>query len=250
MYGQYVEGFRAPPFEDANIGLDIPLFNIRAIPNPELASETSSGWEAGIRKATASSWFSLAVFDTDYDDFIDTKAFIGVDPQTGVLLFQSRNINSARIYGLDMRFQQDLVRWSEALDGWALNAAAYWSEGDNRDNNQPLNSISPPQAILGLSWQSADSRWDAHLTGTFTQAQDDVDETSGELFKPPGYGIVDFTAGWRYSPSLEVRAGIYNLGDKRYWRWSEVGGLVPAEPALELLTRPGRHWSVSARFVF
>jgi hemoglobin/transferrin/lactoferrin receptor protein len=113
VYGQYVEGFRAPPFEDANIGLDIPLFNIRAIPNPELVSETSRGWEAGIRKATASSWFSLAVFDTDYDDFIDTKAFIGVDPASGVLLFQSRNIESARIYGLDLRFQQDLDQWAD-----------------------------------------------------------------------------------------------------------------------------------------
>jgi hemoglobin/transferrin/lactoferrin receptor protein len=43
LYGQYSRGFRAPPFEDANIGLDIPLFGIRAIPNPDLKSETSDG---------------------------------------------------------------------------------------------------------------------------------------------------------------------------------------------------------------
>ncbi|MGI9232817.1 MAG: TonB-dependent receptor plug domain-containing protein, partial [Woeseiaceae bacterium] len=49
LYLQYAQGFRAPPFEDANIGLDIPLFNIRAIPNPELSSETSDGWEFGVR---------------------------------------------------------------------------------------------------------------------------------------------------------------------------------------------------------
>jgi hemoglobin/transferrin/lactoferrin receptor protein len=131
-----------------------------------------------------------------------------------------------------------------AFTDWTCVSSRTWISGPI------LNSISPAQGILGLSWQSEDSRWDASLTGTFTQAQDEVDESSGELFKPPGYGVVDFTAGWRYSPSLEVRAGIYNLGDKRYWRWSEVGGLVPAEPALELLTRPGRYWSVSARFIF
>jgi hemoglobin/transferrin/lactoferrin receptor protein len=250
FYGQYVEGFRAPPFEDANIGLDIPLFNIRAIPNPDLRSETSTGWEAGVRKATEATWFSLAVFDTDYDDFIDTKAFIGVDPESGVLLFQSRNIESARIRGVDLRLQQDLGNWGESFDGWALNAAAYWSEGDNRDNGQPLNSVSPPQAIVGLSWTSPDDRWDANLTGTFTQEQDQVDETAGVLFKPPGYGIVDLTAGWRHSASLELRAGVYNIGNKRYWRWSEVAGLAPTEPALELLTRPGRHWSISALFTF
>jgi hemoglobin/transferrin/lactoferrin receptor protein len=43
VYGQYAEGFRAPPFEDANIGFDIPLFGFRAIPNPDLRSETSQG---------------------------------------------------------------------------------------------------------------------------------------------------------------------------------------------------------------
>ena len=34
IYLQYAHGFRAPPYADANIGLEIPLFNVRAIPNP------------------------------------------------------------------------------------------------------------------------------------------------------------------------------------------------------------------------
>ena len=42
IYGQYSRGFRAPPFEDANIGFDIPLFGFRAIPNPDLKSESIS----------------------------------------------------------------------------------------------------------------------------------------------------------------------------------------------------------------
>ena len=48
LYVQYAHGFRAPPFEDANIGLDIPLFNIRAIPNPDLKSETSNGVDSWV----------------------------------------------------------------------------------------------------------------------------------------------------------------------------------------------------------
>ena len=65
VYAQYVNGFRAPPFEDANIGLDIPLFNIRAIPNPDLKSETSQGFEAGFRYISGDTRFTLAVFDTE-----------------------------------------------------------------------------------------------------------------------------------------------------------------------------------------
>ena len=36
VYFQYARGFRAPPFDDVNIGLNIPLFKIRAIANPTL----------------------------------------------------------------------------------------------------------------------------------------------------------------------------------------------------------------------
>ena len=47
VFFQYAHGFRSPPPEDVNIGLEIPLFNIRAIPNPDLQPETSDGFEAG-----------------------------------------------------------------------------------------------------------------------------------------------------------------------------------------------------------
>ena len=247
VYAQYVNGFRAPPFEDANIGLDIPLFNIRAIPNPDLKSETSQGFEAGFRYISGDTRFTLAVFDTEYDDFIESKALIGVDPESRVLLFQSRNIDQARIYGVDVRLEQNLGAWSESLQAWSLSGAAYWSRGENRESGEPLNSVSPPQMVLGVSWTSADNRWDANLTGTFTAGQDRIDETSGPRFHTPSWTTADLTAGWRINEHFDLRAGIYNLTDERYWRWSDVTLFAPNNPMLELLTRPGRNYSISAR---
>jgi len=246
-YAQYVNGFRAPPFEDANIGLDIPLFNIRAIPNPDLKSETSQGFEAGFRYITGDTRFTLAIFDTEYDDFIDSKALIGIDPESGVLLFQSRNIDKARIYGVDVRLEQNLGAWADSLHAFSLSGAAYWSRGENRESDEPLNSVSPPQMVLGVSWTSADNRWDANLTGTFTAEQDRIDETSGPRFHTPSWAKADLTAGWRVNDHLDLRAGIYNLTDERYWRWSDVSLFKPNNPMLELLTRPGRNYSISAR---
>ena len=46
---QYAHGFRSPPPEDVNIGLELPLFNVRAIPNPGLKPEKSNGYEVGLR---------------------------------------------------------------------------------------------------------------------------------------------------------------------------------------------------------
>ena len=247
VYAQYVNGFRAPPFEDANIGLDIPLFNIRAIPNPDLKSETSNGFEAGFRYISDNTLLTLALFNTDYDDFIETKALIGVDPETGTIIFQSRNIDQARIYGIDLRLEQNMVAWSSALEDWSLTGAAYWSRGENRETDEPLNSVSPPQVVLGISWISSDALWDANLTGTFTAEQNRIDETAGERFHTPSWTTFDLTAGWRINEKLDLRAGIYNLTDERYWRWSDVSLFAPDNPMLELLTRPGRNYSVSVR---
>ena len=248
VYAQYANGFRAPPFEDANIGLDIPLFNIRAIPNPDLKSETSQGIELGFRYMTDHTRLTLALFDTHYDDFIETKALIGRDPESGVILFQSRNIDKARIYGLDLRLEQDLAAWSESLDNWSLNGAAYWSRGENQDNNQALNSVSPPQMVLGTSWFSPDRRWNVNLVGTFTAAQNRVDETAGARFHTPSWITADLTASWHINDHFDLHAGVYNLTDETYWRWSDVSLFSPDNPMLDLLSRPGRNYSISARF--
>lgn len=252
FYGQYSRGFRAPPFEDANIGLNIALFGYRAIPNPDLRSETSDGYELGVRRIGRDSSFSLAAFHTDYDDFIETRALIGIDPQTGDLLFQSRNIDRARIRGLDLRYEQALGGWYDKLQGWWLHAAAYWTEGENRQSGQALNSISPPQAVAGLSWTSSDGAWDLGLTAVVTapKRESDIDAENGERFAAPGWGRVDLTAGWRAREWLEVRAGVFNLGDNTYWRWLDVGRLEPDDPLIPVLSRPGRNVSLSARVRF
>jgi len=252
MYGQYSVGFRAPPFEDVNIGLFLPLFGYRAIPNPDLKAETSNGYEFGSRWITSHSRLSLAIFYTDYDDFIESRALIGVEPETGELIFQSRNIDQARIYGLDIRYDQDLAAWSEALQGWFLKAAAYWSEGDNRESDKPLNSISPPQAVLGVAWVSADERWNVELTGTLTAAkkEKDIDETTGARFATDSWTSLDLTVGWRPMERMQLRAGVFNLADETYWRWSDVANLAANDPMIPILSQAGRNYSLSLSVEF
>jgi hemoglobin/transferrin/lactoferrin receptor protein len=168
------------------------------------------------------------------------------------LLFQSRNIGKARIYGMDIRYDQSLEEWNDALQGWMLNVAAYWTKGENRDTDQPLNSIAPPQAVLGASWVSDSGDWDLAVTTTLTAAKKtgDIDETGGARFATPGWGIVDVTAGWHYSDWLELRIGVFNLGDKTYWRWLDVSRLDASDPMIPILSRPGRNYSLTAQFFF
>ncbi len=252
LYGQYSEGFRAPPFADANIGLDIPLFGFRAIPNPDLKSETSQGVEFGIRRFSGDSRMSLTLFHTDFDDFIESRVLIGRDLESGDLIFQSRNIDRARIRGVDLRFDQDLSTFGDSLEGWMVNLAAYWAEGENLGSGEALNSIAPPQAVLGLSWLSSGGDWDFAVTGTITSAKDesDIDQTDGNRFATPGWTTVDLSAGWSPRDWVELRAGVFNLTDKAYWRWLDVANMESDDPMIPLLSRPGRSFSLTARFTF
>ncbi|MDT8319487.1 MAG: TonB-dependent hemoglobin/transferrin/lactoferrin family receptor [Xanthomonadales bacterium] len=251
FYGQYSEGFRAPPFEDANVGLDIPLFGIRAIPNPDLRSETSQAFEIGMRWFGPYSTLSAALFHTEYDDFIESRVLIGRDPGTGDLVFQSRNIAQARIRGIDLRYEGDLSGFNARLQGWTVHAAAYWAEGENRQSGVPLNSIAPPQAVAGLAWDSRDGVWRLAATGTFTAAKhsDDIDESEAERFATPGWTTLDLTLGWHPSARLEFQFGLFNLTDRHYWRWLDVARLQADDPMIPLLSRSGRSFSLSARII-
>jgi hemoglobin/transferrin/lactoferrin receptor protein len=252
LYGQYSAGFRAPPFEDVNIGLFIPLFGYRAIPNPDLKAETSDGFELGSRWISHYSQLSLALFYTDYDDFIESRALIGIEPETGELIFQSRNIDQARIYGLDIRYDQDMAAWNENLQGWFLKVAAYWSEGDNRQNDQPLNSIAPPQAVMGVTWYSANERWDVEMISTLTAAKKskDIDQRVAARYATDAWFSLDLTAGWRPVADLQIRAGIFNLTNESYWRWLDVANLEAGNPMIPILSQPGRSYSFSVSFEF
>jgi hemoglobin/transferrin/lactoferrin receptor protein len=244
---QYSHGFRGPSFEDANIGLDIPMFNIRAVPNPELEPETSDGIEAGLRWRSPLLTANLGLFYSEYEDFIETKARLGVDPDSGRILFQSRNIDRARIYGAEFDAALSLEPWVHGLE---LRTAAFRARGDNRETDEPLNSVGPMQAVVAGTWTSPGGRTEATLAGTFTRRHSRLDESRGDLFEAPGYGVADLFVTQRWGRHLLLRVGLENLLDKTYWRWARVRGFAPDDPAIALLSEPGRSVSMDLRWIF
>jgi len=252
VYGLYSEGFRAPPVEDVNIGFELPRFRFRAIPNPDLEPETSRGYELGLRRFGDDGRLALTWFDTRYDDLIESRALIGVDPESGFLEFQSRNIGQARTYGVDLRLDQGLGALHETLAAWTFRSALLWTRGDNETRGEPLNTVSPPQAILGVGWRPGDGRLDLALTATFTAEKDRIDDTDGARFAPPSWQVLDLTTAWRLGAlrgrGVTLRAGVFNLLDETYWRWEDVRNLAPDDPMIPLLAQPGRNVQLSLQF--
>jgi hemoglobin/transferrin/lactoferrin receptor protein len=246
VYVQYSHGFRAPPYSDANISLELPFFGYRAIPNPHLKSESSDGFDIGLRWHGTRSSARLSVFRTEYEDFIESKINLGLDPVSGFTLFQSRNIRATEIEGIEAGWTS---RFGEN-ESFGFDGSAYYARGDNKVSGQPLNSVGPAQAVVGFSWYSADETRQLRLKSTLTEAFDRRDESNGAVFKPAGHTVFDLYLTQALGSRAVVRAGLQNLTDRTYWNWSDVRGLSPNDPILPYLAQPGRNASLSLNVVW
>ncbi len=247
-YLQYAHGFRAPPPEDVNIGLDIPLLNIRAVPNPDLQPETSNGYELGLRWNSAALQLSAAGYWNDYDDFIESKVNLGADPDSGVILFQSQNVARARIYGTELAATLRAGALAPRLDGWSARLAAAWSRGEDLDRNEPLNSVDPGSAVLSLAYEAPNGLWRSELAATAVAAKRRVDRSRVDLYGTRSYATLDLLAQLRLGRGLSLDAGVFNLTGREFIEWADVRGRPVGESLIPYYTQPGRNLSLTLRW--
>lgn len=243
-YLQYVYGYRAPPFSDVNIGLNLPAFNYVALPNPDLKSERSHGLELGLRFGGTYAQGSLAVFDNRFEDLIESRANQGVN-EDGQLVFQSVNRDSARIIGVEFEFQLGLNAFWENADAWRLQANGSWSKGDDTQRDQPLNSIMPARLTLGIGYAPDNGRWGAELLGTGVDAVSRVDRSAADLYAPPGYAVLDANLWYDFAPDLRLVLSFGNLADRTYWQWAGIRGVLASADNLPFYTASGRNYAIS-----
>ncbi len=245
LFGQYVRGFRSPPFADINIGLDIAMFNYRAIPNPDLEPEKSNAFEIGLRSTREALSGSVSIFYTRYRDFIESRVNIGVDPATGATLFQSRNLARAEIWGAEAEGVARLGEWHPSLAPWALRFAVSYARGNDLERDQPLNSVDPLKAVVGVRYTAPGGAWDAELLTTAVAGKDRVSDGAAPVVRTTGFVTIDLLAQWRITERLTAQAGVFNLTDRSYLEWTDVRERAANDPLLELYRRPGRNGSIS-----
>jgi len=249
-FAQYAHGFRAPPPEDLNIGLELPLFNIRAIPNPDLQPETSDGYELGLRWNAPAGGVAASVYYNDYQDFIESKVNLGKDPVTGVTLFQSQNIADARIYGAEFTGNARLGEWWPVLEGWNARLSAAYVVGENRVNGEPLNSVDPASGVLALGYEAKSGHWGGELVTTAVADKNAVDDSRADLYETDGYVTFDLLARYDFGHGVRLNAGVFNLTGTEYIEWADVRGRTAGDPLIPYYTRPGRNASVTLHWRF
>lgn len=247
VYAQYAEGFRAPPVNDVNVGFTSFQFGYTTLPNPDLRSESSVGYEAGFRFASEALSWEIALFETQFDDFIESFQVVGFDPVNQLLQFQSINVDEVEVRGAEFKGRFVLPYLSDQL---SLSVAAAYAEGENQTSGAPLNSVAPLNGVVGLEYEHTDGRWGASLLVRGAARQDDLDESGGELLSPSGYVVYDTFAYWKPSESIRLRAGLYNVGDRQYTAYLDVQGLPADSPNIDRFRRPGRNASVAIDWTF
>ena len=252
-YGQYAEGFRTPTakalygrFENLEAGYSVE-------PNPNLEPEKSKSYETGLRGKFDAGTFDLAIFYNKYRDFINEDA---ITPGYSELAFQSNNIKHATIKGAEVKGRLNLDAFGAPQGLYTRGSVAY-AHGRNNDTGQPINSVNPLTAVMGLGYEQ--QNYGALVSWTLVKRKDQVDDSTffspdgtSSQFKSPGYGVVDLTSFYKVTKDVTVNAGLYNLTDKKYWNWDDVRGydsvgeagvLNPAN--MDRLTAPGRNFSVN-----
>lgn len=250
-YAQYAHAFRAPPYNDVNLGFTNLQFGYTSIPNPDLKPETSNGFEVGLRGDGRYGYFSLAAYENKYKDFIESQAIVDIDPETGFITFQSINLSRVKIRGVEARYGFDFGAFSDALRGWSLKGSLATARGDDETANQPLTSIDPAKAVLGIAFDR--ERWGAELVGSFVERKDRLAKPTEDdptvLFAAPGYATLDFYSHWQVLPQVQLFGALTNLTNRKYWEWGIVGG-IPDSSTIDRYTAPGRAIRVGVRASF
>lgn len=246
---QAAAGFRAPSYADVNIGLSNLPLGYTVIPNPDLKPETSRGLEAGLRGKHARVDWSLTVYRTDYRDLIVSRAPLPCpgDPRCvpgASITFQSQNVTSARIEGVEARLQADLS------PGWIARGGASYTRGDDRSKSVPLNSVDPAKIVAGLAWEPAARGYGGELHATWAARKTRIDTSAGVLFAAPSYTTVDLTGFAKLGRHATLQAGIFNLFDRKYWLWSDMNNVVNPGITVDRYTQPGRNFAVQAKVEF
>ncbi|MGQ0696648.1 MAG: TonB-dependent hemoglobin/transferrin/lactoferrin family receptor [Panacagrimonas sp.] len=245
-WAQYAHGFRAPPFNDVNIGFTNLQFGYTAIPNPDLKPETSRGFELGLRGRGADFNWQLAAFRNRYEDFIESNASRGVDPVTNLLVFQSQNLGEVTIEGIEARGELGLSH-----DLRVRSSLAY-ARGEDEIADKPLNSVEPLTGVLGLAWAPKLAALELELVATATDGKSRVNDSNaaGPFFRSPGGVRLDLLAAWHPHARVDVNAGLFNLADRTLYAWFDVQTRLASDPAIERFSQPGINASVNLRVQF
>jgi len=250
LFANYATGFKAPEPGQVNQFFSNIASGYTSIPNPDLGPERSESFEGGIRFSSDAISLDVTGFTARYKDFISQEQVSGNFLPNDPAIFQFVNLDRVRVKGAEARFE------GRASSGLYTTLALSYAKGDVIDPDgvrSPLSSIDPLKLVAGIGYRQREGRFGGQLIMTHA-GRKEASRTTGlctpECFRPDSFTILDATAFVRVIDALTLRAGVFNILDKKYSWWSDVRGLASTSTVTDAYTQPGRNASVSLSFRF
>jgi len=250
LFANYATGFKAPEPGQVNQFFSNLASGYTSIPNPDLDPERSESFEGGIRFSSDAISLDVTGFSARYKDFISQEQVDGNFLPSDPAIFQFVNLDRVRVKGAEARFE------GRASSGLYTTLALSYAKGDVIDpdgGRSPLSSIDPLKLVAGIGYREREGRFGGQLIMTHA-GRKEASRTTGlctpECFRPDAFTILDATAFVRVMDALTLRAGVFNILDKKYSWWSDVRGLASTSLVTDAYTQPGRNASVSLSFRF
>lgn len=263
LFANYATGFKAPEPGQVNQFFENLAFGYTSRPNPDLGPERSESFEGGVRFSSDHVSLDVTAFTSRYKDFISQEVVSGSFTPADPAVYQFINLDRVRVKGAEARFE------GRASSGLYTTLALSYATGDVIEptgSRAPLSTIDPLKLVAGVGYRERMGRFGGQIVMTHS-ARKEASRADGvctpECFRPDAFTILDATAFVRVTDGLTLRAGVFNILDKKYSWWSDVRGLAllssnPATVPVTLVppasadayTQPGRNASVSLSFRF
>ena len=284
LLAKYSTGFRAPTSDETWLLFPHPDFYLKA--NPNLKAETAKNFELGLAGSGKAGNFKFSGFQTLYRNFIELT-YMGVSSDNpnspnyapisdGTALvsspvWQNQNRSSAWAKGLEFNGTWNLDSIGLPQGTHAGINVSYIKGKAKQTNEQetPINALSPWSAVYNLGYDAPSKRWgvNAYLTHTAAKKPSDTVHSSDDLNNPwafakhsKAYTLFDLTGYVNLGKYFTLRAGAYNIGNKKYYTWESLRSIREfgtvnrvdnkTHAGIERFTSPGRSYNFTLEAKF
>lgn len=261
--------------------------------NPGLKSERSINHTLFAKAQNEKGMFDVHLYQTRYRNFLFEQESIIEQTQYGrtyqTPMQQMVNVDNARVHGVEVKGSLNLDTIFPIPQGFKLHAALGYSKG-KLSNSTSLLSIQPVKAVLGFDYEDPNGKWGIFSRLTYLGSKKAKDAKTLEIKKrclewtyDYWYGkdicskeelyqsvenykylnksayLVDLFGFYKIREDITLRAGVYNLFDKKYHTWDALRGVNAHSTTnnidrngvgLERFYAPGRNYSASVEIRF
>ncbi|HHF2164954.1 TPA: TonB-dependent hemoglobin/transferrin/lactoferrin family receptor, partial [Haemophilus influenzae] len=273
---KYSKGFRAPTSDEMYFTFKHPDFTI--LPNTDLKPEIAKTKEIAFTLHNDDWGFiSTSLFKTNYKNFIDlifkeTREFKLASGGSSLpfSLYQNINRDSAVVKGIEINSKVFLGKMAKFMDGFNLSYKYTYQKG-RMNGNIPMNAIQPKTMVYGLGYDHPNHKFGFDFYTTHVASKNPEDtynmfykeenkKDSTIKWRSKSYTILDLIGYVQPIKNLTIRAGVYNLTNRKYITWDSARSIrsfgtsnvidQKTGQGINRFYAPGRNYKMSVQFEF